>query len=574
MEKRIKLDLYKLYVRRMDGINFVSVQHFYFYLRLLLACDVTHDFSKPRGDLGKRLWLGELSNDVARFNDFKNKILTDNANRVIRDCVGLVDTSVPLSYIETVLNQRKPVQEEELDRIKELTKNDDQAKKTTDAIHSILGLTEQNVQQAMLRSNPCADFSILDLIKTLDIVKSSGKSHTASTNYNITIDATSDKTNLTPFFSELMNRAHKKDNRCKESNEINIVNTYATHYDSSNDDALTKLFTSLGLSRRDFNSSNLIFDIKVDQATVFNGSLKKEGGKIKLTIESYFKETFEPALERGSDSTDSVNGITIDMLRSYNASIDSDEIFNLTIHKTMGDFLQIMTHLYLSEKFERDINVFITFDILCAKIAGILDKNVFYEKKFTSDADKISAGLCTFFNETARDERTSALSLIKLPHGDGLTMLQKAAEASEDTVMSDSLPPLSKRLPSNGDSGRGKRSRNSFGKKKPKVKKLPNKALLTKLKSVGIKITKKQGKRRVYLSRPELIKRATAFKNLQLRAKKLKVRIMYKNKKGKYVYKTAKRLMNDIKRQISKLKKSAKKPVKKSNVKQMKQRFG
>ena len=565
--ERIKLDLYKLYVRRMDGINVVSVQHFYFYLRLLLACDVTHDFSKPRGDLGKRLWLGELSNDVARFNDFKNKILTDNANRVIRDCGGLVDTSVPLSYIETVLNQRKPVQEEELDRIKELTKNDDQAKKTTDAIHSILGLTEQNVQQAMLRSNPCADFSILDLIKTLDLVKSSGKRHDASTNYNITIDATSDKTNLTPFFSELMNRAHKKDNRCKESNEINIVNTYATHYDSSNDDALTKLFTSLGLSRRDFNSSNLIFDIKCSGLPVFNGSLKKEGGKIKLTIESYFKETFEPALERGSDSTDSVNGITIDMLRSYNASIDSDEIFNLTIHKTMGDFLQIMTHLYLSEKFERDINVFITFDILCAKIAGILDKNVFYEKKFTSDADKISAGLCTFFTETARDERAVALSLLKLPHGDGLSMLQKA---SEDTVMSDSLPPLYKRLPSNGDSRRGKRSRNSFGKKKPKVKRLKNKALMTKLKSVGIKITKKQGKRRVYLSRPELIKRATAFRNLQLRAKKLKVRIMYKNKKGRYVYKTAKRLMNDIKRQVSK-KKQMKKPVKKSN---MKQRFG
>lgn len=72
-----------------------------------------------------------------------------------------------------------------------------------------------------------------------------------------------------------------------------------------------------------------------------------------------------------------------------------------------------------------------------------------------------------------------------------------------------------------------------------------------------------------------MIKRAAAFRNLQLRAKKLKVRIMYKNKKGIYVYKTAKRLMNDIKRQIKKpIKKRTKKPVKKSNVKQMKQRFG
>ena len=120
-----------------------------------------------------------------------------------------------------------------------------------------------------------------------------------------------------------------------------------------------------------------------------------------------------------------------------------------------------------------------------------------------------------------------------------------------------------------------------FGKKKPKVKKLqkvkklPNKSIMTKLKSVGIKITRKRGKRRVYLSRPELIKKATAFRNLQLRAKKLKVRIMYKNKKGKYVYKKAKRLHSDIKRQISKMKKPAKKPAKKSNTKkQIKQRFG
>lgn len=94
----------------------------------------------------------------------------------------------------------------------------------------------------------------------------------------------------------------------------------------------------------------------------------------------------------------------------------------------------------------------------------------------------------------------------------------------------------------------------SFGKNKPKFKKyrtinsLSNKSIMTKLKSVGIKITRKRGKRRVYLSRSELIKRATAFRNLQLRAKKLKVRIMYKNRKGKYIYKTAKRLMNDIKR--------------------------
>lgn len=567
---KIQLDLYDYYKSRKDGLNLINYKQFYIYLRILLACDVIHDFVKPRGEQGKSLWQTYLVNNEG-FIAYKERFLKDNAERIIDDCN---EASDELRFVLQSLNTKKTGDASLTQRIINLFISEEIAKKTADRIHVLLGLTEQNIQDAMLRSNPCDDFNVLDLIRSLDIVKSSGKRHTSSTKYNITIDATSDKTNLTPFFSELMNRAYKKRNNCRESNEINIINSYATQYDSSNDDALTKIFTSLGLSRGDLDSSDLDFDIKCGVLSVFNGSLKKEGGKVKLTINSYFKETFETALKRGSDSTDSVNGITKDMLISYKYQPPlSRELLNLTVFKTMGDFLQIMTHLYLSKKFKKDINVFITFDILCAKIAGILDKNVFYEKKFITDADKISGGLYTFFSETARDERASALSLIDMsvaPRGP-----ESATWLVDDVEMSDWLPPAYNFVSPDGNSGGAKRSRNSFGKKKPKVKKLPNKALLTKLKSVGIKITKKQGKRRVYLSRPELIKRAAAFRNLQLRAKKLKVRIMYKNKKGIYVYKTAKRLMNDIKRQIKKpIKKRTKKPVKKSNVKQMKQRFG
>jgi len=599
MEERIELDLYTLYMQRMNGISVVSVEHFYFYLRLLLACDVTHDFSKPRGDTGKKLWLNSLGDD-SKGNDFKDKILTDNANRVIRDCKGLVNTSEPLSLIEIkVLRSKQAAKVARLtnetqlvDRLKELTKNDDQAKKTADAIHDILHLTEKNVQSALLRSNECDNIDVIDLIKTLDITKSAGRSHSKETKYNITIDATSDKTNLTPFFSDLLNRAHKLKNKCPVSNPINIINSYATDYDASNDDALTKIFTKLGFFRGELANKSLEFFITCNKANVFQGTLEKVGGKVKLTIKSYFKTVFPGGLERSSGSTDSVNGITEDMLKSYNTRrTDNDEIFNLTIFKTMGDFLQVMTHLHLHTKFPQEINVFITFDILCAKIAGILDKNVFYEKKFTSDADKISAGLHTFFNLTAEAERTAAMVLMDLNEmfiiGEG-SQQKRAQEPSEDRHFNPILLAAADMVLAPSP----KRKRiTRFGKKKQKVKNLPNKSIMTKLKSVGIKITKKQGKRRVYLSRPELIKRATAFKNLQNRAKKLKVRIMYKNKNGKYVYKTAKRLMNDIKRQMKKpvkkqmkkpvkkqmkkpVKKQMKKPVKKSNVKQMKQRFG
>tara|TARA_B110001452_G_scaffold194402_1_gene164398 strand:+ start:13698 stop:15461 length:1764 start_codon:yes stop_codon:yes gene_type:complete len=586
---KIQLDLYDYYKSRKDGLNPVNPRAFYVLLRILLACDVVHDFIKPRGPAGEALWIKYLAppngsshltkQEVKeKFEEYKEHFLKVNAERIIKDCREVAENE--LLAVLHKLTLKKTGDYSLTQQIMNLFTSEEIAKKTTDRIHVLLGLTEQNIQDAMLRSRPCDDFNVLDLIRALDIVKSSGKSHDYSTKYNITIDATSDKTNLTPFFSELMNRAYKKRNSCSESNEINIVNSYATKYDSSNDDALTKIFTSLGLSRGDYDSSDLDFDIKCGDLSVFNGSLKKEDGKVKLTINSYFKEKLSPSMKRGSDSVESVNGITKDMLISYKSlSAPPGEFFNLTIFKTMGDFLQIMTHLHLSQKFKNDINVFITFDILCAKIAGILDKNVFYEKKFTADADKISGGLYTFFTETARDERISALSLMDMsaaPRGP-----ESMRWLVDDAEMSDWLPPMYNFVSPDGNSGGAKRSRTRFGKK-PKVKRLKNKALMTKLKSVGIKITKKQGKRLVYLSRPELIKRATAFKNLQLRAKKLKVRIMYKNKKGKYVYKTAKRLMNDIKRQISKLKKSAKKPVKKqmkkpvkkSNVKQMKQRFG
>lgn len=576
----INLDLYEYYKSRKDGLNLKNYEEFYVCLRILLACDVVHDFIAPRGDAGRTLWQSQLGQKKEAFADYKQRFLEDNANRVIEDCVQVAGAEKVLRSIEERKSRTKSTGTF-VDRLINLFRSEDMAKKTADAIHDFLGFTEQNVQEAMLRSNPCADFSILDLIKTLDIVKSSGKSHTASTNYNITIDATSDKTNLTPFFSELMNRAYKRKNNCNTSNDINIINSYATQYDSSNDDALTKIFSNLGFLKGDLER-DLEFDIICGPLSVFNGSLKKEGGKVNLTVNSYFKEIFKLAKKRGSDSTDSVNGITKDMLISYTSpSSPPRELLNLTIFKTMGDFLQIMTHMFLSKHYlQNDINVFVTFDILCAKIAGILDKNVFYEKKFTKDPDKIS-GLYTFFTETARDERTSALSLIDMsaaPRGP-----ESASWLVDDAEMSDWLPSMYNFVSPDGNSGGTKRSRNRFGKKKPKVKNLPNKALMTKLKSVGIKITKKQGKRRVYLSRPELIKRATAFRNLQLRAKKLKVRIMYKNKKGKYVYKTAKRLMNDIKRQMKKpvnkrmkkpVKKQMKKSAKKPNAKQIKQRFG
>ena len=564
----INFDLYERYISRMDGNPTVNDKQFYVCLRVLLACDVIHDFIKPRGEPGRKLWAAYLGSSATGWTNYKDYFLQANAKRIVEDCGGVKSElitflSIPAARFVPDTDLYQP--------LINLFSSEEIAKNTADWILGILGLTEQNVQSAMVRNNPCDNFSVLDLIKSLDLVKSSGKSHIPGTNYNIIIDATSDKTNLTPFYGELMNRAYKKLNNCREENQINILNTLATKYDSSNVDALTKIFTSLGLTQE--INDNLFFNINCGGLNMFQGELTTDiYGRPSLAVGSYFGASVAKARGAGSD----VNGITEDMLKLYNARPRlHDELLNLTIFKTMGDFLQIMTHLQFSTRldYQKDINVFITFDSLCAKIAGILDKNVFYEKKYISEQDKISSGLYTFFNQTRRDEGVVASYMPTIPRGPGpgpvsAPFFRPAPGIAQLGRAGQILDPTFPRVPVSAPFG------GRFGKKQPRVKNLSNKSIMTKLKSVGIKITRKRGKRRVYLSRSELIKRATAFRNLQLRAKKLKVRIMYKNRKGKYTYKTAKRLMNDIKRKMKMKMKMKKNPKTKPKKKVRNTRFG
>lgn len=542
----IDLDLYELYKERIGEEGpFAHPDTFYICIRLSLACDVVHDFIEPRGKPGVALWQKYLDNGPG-FEAYRNRILNDNANRVISDCgarINILDQLITAYPFNSRGSDR-------VEKLISLFNNEKAAKQTIDNIHTVLYLQEQNTMETILRKNACADFKVLDLIEGLDVKNTRTKRKSGPTQFNLTIDTTSDKTNLTPFLSELMNRLYKTKNGCINlSSRIQVINSYTTEYDASNENALSKVFKSMGLTES--MERNIRFNISSNGANVFQGTLEKEASNVKLKIFKYFEENFQTYMISSSDGPDSVNVITDSMLKSFKTpGSKPNEILNLTIFKTMGDFLQIMSHLGLKKSQPNDVNVFISFDIICAKIAGMLDRNVFYEKKFTSDVSKLSAGLYSFFSMNQYNDTFRARGFPAVPQG--------VVDDDDD----------------DDNDNRKARKKTKFGKKKPKVKRLKNKALMTKLKSVGIKITKKQGRRRVYLSRPELIKRATAFKNLQLRAKKLKVRIMYKNKKGKYVYKTAKRLNSDIKRQISKLKKSAKKSAKKPNAKQMKQRFG
>ena len=92
-----------------------------------------------------------------------------------------------------------------------------------------------------------------------------------------------------------------------------------------------------------------------------------------------------------------------------------------------------------------------------------------------------------------------------------------------------------------------KRPATFFGKKSNKLKDMSDKELKTKLKRVGINISKLNFKgKRLPLTRKEMEKKAIMFNNLQLRSKKIGIKLMYKSKRKGYVYKTYTRLMNEL----------------------------
>lgn len=560
----------------------------YCFIQLLMMCDATHDFSSGGRKKSGPTWDESnivLSNWIVNFWETREP---EAERGILRKCIGMINPKLGTAS----------------DLVKALAENmfnsDGMAKKTIQKILQLFSIDQNETYVEGCGEN----YTILNILQGITLYNTRKETDGRAESPLLgTIDQSSDKLNLIPFFSELIKTSIniKRNNKAGRvvcpAPQIKAQYTLATKYDASNDDALQSSIISLGLSDDKTGQGTLSFNIFVGMArhSIFKGSLIKENGIVKLLMQSYFGKTpsggsltVSGAKNSIGEAGNSVNGIVSAILQQKATIADEntfiDNAFFLMGSKTMGDFLQIMTFLHSTRLYKNAF--FLTFDISCAEIASMFHKNVFLENTFNSrDLEgKLLSGLVYFRDDIQRDEelKQPANVLMQIQknniqqNNDRFAAASALAElgSSTDAMVTDWLPPLYNFVSPDGNSGGTKRSRTSFGKK-PKVKNLPNKDLMTKLKSVGIKITKKQGKRRIYLSRAELIKRATAFKNLQLRAKKLKVRIMYKNKKGKYVYKTAKRLHSDIKRQISKLKKSAKKPAKKSAKKPVKkQRFG
>lgn len=97
-----------------------------------------------------------------------------------------------------------------------------------------------------------------------------------------------------------------------------------------------------------------------------------------------------------------------------------------------------------------------------------------------------------------------------------------------------------------------------FGRKTNKIRSMSIEELKSKLKSVGINITKLSNSgKKLQLTQKEMEKKAHLFKNLQIRAKKFGIKLMYKSRTRGYMYKSYTRLMNELEK-LKQMKKSMK----------------
>jgi len=570
--QKVEIDLYEKYKNRQDRQPLLEPDQFYMCLRILMSCDAAHDFTTPRATdvaadafFEKRKDLEKLRSE-AREN-FKRYISELLANDIIRE----KSYSSSLEYvIKQIKEASVKVGTDTADMTDEeilmyFFSSDTKAKATIGIILHILGIHRASASDYYYKTQrfSCDEgYNILGLLQAIH--QFDGKK---SGPVNIRIDQSSDKTNLIPVYGSMIDSALRRREGCKGIIEFKCIYDLATMFDASNDDSLQIGMKSLDLVKEDLN--DITFDIKCDTHGVFNGKLYLENDVVKLRILKYFNrvtDIIRDSNKKGSAgfANNSVAGITNEILNNLKTAtpetvtaINGIINTNLIACKTAGDFLQIMRFLEGDQK--NGEKMYLSFDIASAEIASIFHRNVFLENTYGSKGKTAgyTEGLTIFLSDLQRIERDSTRSV--------MDFLMAGARSVAQLVSPEAAPQLpslyrvlssareSRGIAKGSRSGRSRPSRSPprtrFGKKTNKISSMSNEELKTKLKSVGILVTKLNSKRkRLPLTRKEMEKKANLFKNLQIQAKKKGIKLMYKSKRRGYVYKSYTRLINELER--------------------------
>jgi hypothetical protein len=389
------------------------------------------------------------------------------------------------------------------------------------AFSEIQGLCDYDMN-AFKILNIVKDYLWRDLIprqKINNILKTRNISNIA-----LTVDATQSSGNLMPIYFNLFN-IHKYE-ECNRSSDTDtrLVETWASNYDPANSD---KLYTTI----RRINKSKILhyprsppkdekpvsnenYDIMFSGIPIIKFKFIGENEKVSLFIYQYFSlnlgESFSlDNSRRGTKVNNSVGSITSLLFNPRdNDSLDPDRL-KWTIFKTMGDFLQIASFSGMGNAIEDKgtffLNCFVTVDIICGKMASILEPLVICELSSSEELFQGAGLYMSYEQHRLLDAAHTILSLQQSILGTGT-----------------------------------KRQRQSFGKKKtPSLQSLQKKA-----KSVGINVTEKKK----YKTVNKLIQDLKMYKSLQEKAKKRGIHLRYKKRSGETALKTYSMLEKQLKK--------------------------
>ncbi len=505
----VTIDLYNAYINRFAGYNILpdfpddqgwdlksqtavpsKKQVFYGLLRIILGCDAAHDFMAARGrDLD--------DNEKKLFRKGMSAAVTLDLTRVMPGLDGLCESLINysghrISGDNTYFN------------------SDTIAKETVNKILNYLGLNLVPLNE--IGYGDCTgDYGITRMVKIINF-SNTGTTTIPGIDFILKVDATQNPIDMIPIYSSLLMEARLKNSNCPNTYDIKLDEDISSIYDAANDDKLQKALKENKFLRSSINDTT--FDVKCDIYDVVKCSLKlvpDTSAVVRLNVSKYFTQDIDVSVTNekvGSTANNSVKGLVNKMkTESSLAGVNKMEIiYKYSIAKTLGDFLQIISYLNIPT----NQKIFISADILSTKICSLFSKASFIENIGTKE--NLITGMGVYMTKYEADRQSVAGQLLIM-------------------------------------AGQRKRGRNQFGKKSNKLSSMSNEELKNKLKSVGINVTKLSSKgKRLNLTRKEMEKKANLFKNLQLRAKKIGIKIMYKSKSRGYMYKSYTRLMNELER--------------------------
>ncbi len=500
---------------------------FTIFISILLGCDKTHDFTKDRmrNELSKKYGGKTLTDNTAELIKHLREATIDqvfevcyaavaaskipnlNPYMLLGHCLCVINLELRLGGCQAYMTD-ETAKNYSSSMLSRFFFNDDLAKNIAFAISRLLGISLVD-HQAIL-----PDATSSNIVNELTPILFG-----EWTTVTVKIDATSATVNHVEDFVKIRNALTR-------AQQLLVLDS-ASANDPAQTGTLGKIYTDFRRCYYQYYNQDINVFVRIGNTNIniLTATLRPQNEMfglvdttqhgltipdIKLSVSMFLgRDMSNHDIAPKTNSLSSVITKIVKKWNSYkgshilsvaNAANFADMVTKYTMEKTLGDFLQIISYAATPKP-----KVFVTVDRITGIFAGILGSTVILDGGTT--------------------DRTAFRRLF---------VTSMYADSNQISVVQDICLPLA-----------GLR----FGKINNisnRLKLMSNLELKNKLKLVGIKITKNVRGKRKYLTRKELESKALLFNKLQNTAKKMKIKLMYKSKNGKYKYKTYKRLQKEI----------------------------